>query len=613
MGGINLRMGNYEYTPDDRMWDAVALTGEQELGVRHLARICPEQTITEGRKEKWAQRKAIEYMRAHPGLTLRRSFIKFADFWGLEREFMAGVQNGLYAPPSGFRCWARSPSCSATSLVVMAGAAGIWLAAPDDRRMQILLLLPVLVIVGGHTIVFGHSRYHLPLIPIFGAVCRGAVDQARRRSRCRIASSGSVRSPASARCWRSGSGRSSWSIWPESVPCSTMLVDAAPDTASAPAPARRPSERRESARCEPAHSRRPVRSGRHALRPAADADADGDRTGRDAAPASVPGTARPGARSRRFERRRSRCATIDRAPDRTAQLEAAAARAAHAARRSRGRHHGMDDGAAVEVPGAVPRRRPDRVARLPAGTRDRAGRALGLSGRRRSSRRWASAASFSVVLCATDPEVGAFKPHPRGFLAACERWQLDPAEVLMVGDRADVDAAGAAAAGMPCVIVGRAQASPADSSGVRLVPSLERLRHVLDDDHASLNARRGFDLWAYVQIARVDHWFKNVFMLLGVILAVFYEPSVVVVVERRAAARRRARDLPGRLEQLRAQRAARRPATIAASGEAVPSGAVGTRAPGARLRRMAAAGGGRLRRWRCRSTSTSSRRRSGCG
>jgi 4-hydroxybenzoate polyprenyltransferase len=31
---------------------------------------------------------------------------------------------------------------------------------------------------------------------------------------------------------------------------------------------------------------------------------------------------------------------------------------------------------------------------------------------------------------------------------------------------------------------------------------------------------------AYVEIARVDHWFKNVFMLLGVILAVFYEPTV---------------------------------------------------------------------------------------
>src|SRR6185436_18774744 len=36
----------------------------------------------------------------------------------------------------------------------------------------------------------------------------------------------------------------------------------------------------------------------------------------------------------------------------------------------------------------------------------------------------------------------------------------------------------------------------------------------------------GFDFWAYVQIARVDHWFKNVFMILGVVLAMFYQPSV---------------------------------------------------------------------------------------
>jgi 4-hydroxybenzoate polyprenyltransferase len=36
-------------------------------------------------------------------------------------------------------------------------------------------------------------------------------------------------------------------------------------------------------------------------------------------------------------------------------------------------------------------------------------------------------------------------------------------------------------------------------------------------------------LWPYVQIARVDHWFKNAFMLLGVILAVFYEPAVLTL------------------------------------------------------------------------------------
>jgi 4-amino-4-deoxy-L-arabinose transferase-like glycosyltransferase len=164
MGGMNLRMGNYEYTPDDRMWDAVALVGEKSWihGLSGPADV----PMTEGRKEKWAQKKAIEYMRANPGVTLRRSFIKFADLWGLEREFMAGVRSGLFAPPEWFAVLASIAIIGAYAIVSVTGAAGMWLAPPRDWRMQALLLLPVLVIVGAHTIVFGHSRYHMPLVPI---------------------------------------------------------------------------------------------------------------------------------------------------------------------------------------------------------------------------------------------------------------------------------------------------------------------------------------------------------------------------------------------------------------------------------------------------------------
>jgi HAD superfamily hydrolase (TIGR01549 family) len=94
--------------------------------------------------------------------------------------------------------------------------------------------------------------------------------------------------------------------------------------------------------------------------------------------------------------------------------------------------------------------------------------ALGLSGR------------FSLVLCATDDEVAYFKPHPRGFEVACARWHLSPHQVLMVGDRVDVDAAGAAAAGMPSVIIGarRCRTQPLPY-GCVLLPSFERLYDVL--------------------------------------------------------------------------------------------------------------------------------------
>jgi HAD superfamily hydrolase (TIGR01549 family) len=95
-------------------------------------------------------------------------------------------------------------------------------------------------------------------------------------------------------------------------------------------------------------------------------------------------------------------------------------------------------------------------------------KALGVAGR------------FSVLVCSADPEVGRFKPHPRGFLVAAARWQIDPSEILVVGDRHDADAAGARAAGMPCVIIGgRNTGRPGD---FMVLDSLERLRDVLDDD-----------------------------------------------------------------------------------------------------------------------------------
>jgi len=167
MGGINLRMGNYEYTPEDRMWDAVSLTGTQNW-MHGYESPYPGAPVTEGTKDKWAQRKAVEYMRAHPAQTIRRSFIKLADFWGLEREFIAGVQRGIYAPPLWFAALASLCIVGGYILVVIAGVAGLWLSPPRDWRAQIVVLLPLLVILAGHTLAFGHSRYHIPLIPFLG-------------------------------------------------------------------------------------------------------------------------------------------------------------------------------------------------------------------------------------------------------------------------------------------------------------------------------------------------------------------------------------------------------------------------------------------------------------
>jgi HAD superfamily hydrolase (TIGR01509 family) len=88
---------------------------------------------------------------------------------------------------------------------------------------------------------------------------------------------------------------------------------------------------------------------------------------------------------------------------------------------------------------------------------------------------------FSQVLCTSDAAIGRLKPHPRGFTVACERWDLAPSEVLMVGDRADVDGAGALAAGMHGVIVSSRSRLQADDGRFSVVSSFEQVRCVIHD------------------------------------------------------------------------------------------------------------------------------------
>jgi HAD superfamily hydrolase (TIGR01549 family) len=89
---------------------------------------------------------------------------------------------------------------------------------------------------------------------------------------------------------------------------------------------------------------------------------------------------------------------------------------------------------------------------------------------------------FSPCLSATDPEVNAFKPDPKGFLYACDIFGLQPAEVVYVGDRPDVDAEGAVAAGLSCVIISSGLPAVRKRGRVgayKTVGSLRRLVHAI--------------------------------------------------------------------------------------------------------------------------------------
>jgi 4-amino-4-deoxy-L-arabinose transferase-like glycosyltransferase len=167
MGGRNLMMGNYAHTPMFRAWDAIGVTGEKSWHAVLQAADPGAIGVTQGQLDKRAMRYAVRYALAHPVLTLQRDIVKFFNFWGLEREIPAGLSRGMYGD------WSRPALLAATfvilaafALAVLSGVFGALVVPPRDRRDHALVLLIVVYLTAIHTLSFGHSRYHLPLVPL---------------------------------------------------------------------------------------------------------------------------------------------------------------------------------------------------------------------------------------------------------------------------------------------------------------------------------------------------------------------------------------------------------------------------------------------------------------
>jgi 4-amino-4-deoxy-L-arabinose transferase-like glycosyltransferase len=180
MGGRNFMMGNYRYTPLYRSWAAIELDGEKSWLHEVLATSTEQERGTQGKIDKLALRQGLRFVAAHPGLTLQRDVVKFFDFWGLERELVKGANDGSFGPIARpVVLLLATVICGTYVLVLFAGVFGILLAPPADRRVHLFVLLVIAFVCGMHTLVFGHSRYHLPLMPLVMIYAASAVLQWR--------------------------------------------------------------------------------------------------------------------------------------------------------------------------------------------------------------------------------------------------------------------------------------------------------------------------------------------------------------------------------------------------------------------------------------------------
>jgi 4-amino-4-deoxy-L-arabinose transferase-like glycosyltransferase len=180
MGGRNFMMGNYEHTPLYRAWDAISLQGEKSW-FHVLTEAYPHvRETTQGQRDKLALQLGLKFVREHPGLTLQRDVVKFFNFWGLERELIAGAAVGFFGPvPKPVLLGLTLLIFGSYAFAMIGGIFGAVLVPPADRRAHWFLIATVAFLCLLHTAVFAHSRYHLPVMPLVLAYAAAAWVYAR--------------------------------------------------------------------------------------------------------------------------------------------------------------------------------------------------------------------------------------------------------------------------------------------------------------------------------------------------------------------------------------------------------------------------------------------------
>ena len=176
MGGRNAMMGNYEYTPLERSWATITDVQGERAWDRVLAREREHPTpITQGQVDKLALRHAMHFVVTHPWLTAKRDIVKFFNFWQLERELPAAAGAGYFGNvAAGWQLLLAAIICGSYAAVLFAALFGIFCTPPSDHRIHWFLILSILFPCLVYTLVFAHSRYHLPVIPLLALYAAAA-------------------------------------------------------------------------------------------------------------------------------------------------------------------------------------------------------------------------------------------------------------------------------------------------------------------------------------------------------------------------------------------------------------------------------------------------------
>src|SRR5690606_37700273 len=130
MGGRNVMMGNYEYTPLERSWATIDIARGQQSWNPVLAAETPGYSqLTQGQIDKLAMKRGVRYFFAHPTVSLQRCVVKFFNFWQLERTIVAGASQGLFGQFTRLQLIALAlVICGSYATAILSGIFGLWMA-----------------------------------------------------------------------------------------------------------------------------------------------------------------------------------------------------------------------------------------------------------------------------------------------------------------------------------------------------------------------------------------------------------------------------------------------------------------------------------------------------
>jgi 4-amino-4-deoxy-L-arabinose transferase-like glycosyltransferase len=180
--GFNLYVGNSPSTPMPFAWQKLKLLDSDDDYKRLVA------GLNEADSNAALSRAAAAHMRAHPGRTLALMACKTFDFWLPDFFVAMNLRSGSFGP--AYRGLWR-PFLGLSILVyVLCGVAAVRGVIATPARWHVAFLGLVIVLYTlPHTLVYGASRYHLPLIPL--VIILAAPELARwgerlshRRSSC---------------------------------------------------------------------------------------------------------------------------------------------------------------------------------------------------------------------------------------------------------------------------------------------------------------------------------------------------------------------------------------------------------------------------------------------